>query len=187
MYDLAPYDKWWHWYTVEEDERSPFYDLDRGDEDYSLQIYNYYISNLWDEIGSRTLYVKVLFVDYEDGYAIIELIGEWNDAIENNIMQLKRSLIDSMIQSGIFKYVLIGENILNFHSSDDSYYEEWAEDIEEEGGYIILLNAPAHTEREMRAANLDQYFFFMEYPQWRIHDPMPFFQMLEDKMLKRLQ
>ncbi len=27
--------------------------------------------------------------DYQEQYMIIELIGEWNDAIENDIMSLK--------------------------------------------------------------------------------------------------
>ena len=30
--------------------------------------------------------MKVLMADYDEKYAIIELIGEWNDAIENDIM-----------------------------------------------------------------------------------------------------
>ncbi len=36
------------------------------------------------------MYLKVLMADYDEHYAIIELIGEWNDAIENDIMELKR-------------------------------------------------------------------------------------------------
>jgi len=39
----------------------------------------------------------VLYADYEIGFAIIEFIGEWNDAIENDIMTLKRELIDKML------------------------------------------------------------------------------------------
>jgi hypothetical protein len=30
----------------------------------------------------------VLLADYEEKYAVIEMIGEWNDAIENDIMEL---------------------------------------------------------------------------------------------------
>ena len=33
--------------------------------------------------------MKILFADYEQNFAIIELIGEWNDAIENDIMTLE--------------------------------------------------------------------------------------------------
>ena len=39
--------------------------------------------------------LKVIYADYELGYAIIEMIGEWNDAIENDIMTLKRDVIDT--------------------------------------------------------------------------------------------
>ena len=55
---------------------------------------------LWDEFGSSTLYMKILMADYQEGYAIIELIGEWNDAIENDIMILKRDVIDNFPKTG---------------------------------------------------------------------------------------
>jgi hypothetical protein len=32
-------------------------------------------------MGSETLYLKILYADYEAGYVVIEFIGEWNDAI----------------------------------------------------------------------------------------------------------
>ena len=32
---------------------------------------------------------EITFVDYDDGYAIMEFIGEWNDCITNDIMFLK--------------------------------------------------------------------------------------------------
>jgi len=31
---------------------------------------------------------------------------------------------------GDIQFILIGENVLNFHSSDDCYYEEWFQDVE---------------------------------------------------------
>ena len=45
-------------------------------------------------------------------------------------MTLKREIIDELTQMSITKFILIGENVLNFHSSDDCYYEEWIDDIE---------------------------------------------------------
>ena len=36
----------------------------------------------WDDIGSETLYAKILCAHYPNQYAIIELIGEWNDCIQ---------------------------------------------------------------------------------------------------------
>ena len=135
MQNIEPYYNWRYLYTSEEDERSPFYGGNIANLNFTQTVYNYYIHPLWDEFGSATLYIKVLMVDYQEQYAIIELIGEWNDAIENDIMRLKRDVIDEFMRQGISKFILIAENVLNFHSSDDSYYEEWYEDaIEGEDG-----------------------------------------------------
>src|SRR6195952_4696485 len=118
MQDIEPYYNWRHLYTAEEDVQSPFYGRTYSEFEFTHTVYIYYIHPQWDEFGSRTLYLKVLFADYELNYAIIEMIGEWNDAVENDIMQLKRSVIDRMVARGIYKFILITENVLNFHSSD---------------------------------------------------------------------
>jgi hypothetical protein len=60
------------------------------------------------------------------------MLGEWNDCLQNDVMFLKREVIDPMLQEGINRFVLVCENVLNFHGSDDSYYEEWFEDIIED-------------------------------------------------------
>lgn len=186
MNEIIPFQNWLHLYDPEEDEKSIFFHFERNEMNRQLQIYNYIISPFWDEFDSWTLYGKHLWVDYEEQAVIIELVGEWNDTIENDIMNLKRNWIDALIRQGICKFIIIGENVLNFHSSDLNYYEEWQEDVAEDGGFIVLLNLPEHTQREMRQAGLGNYFFFMQYEQWRIHEPLPFFQMIEDKMLKLL-
>src|SRR5437868_6586538 len=134
MQNIEPYDNWQYLYTSEEDERSPFYGREYSEFAYTQTVYNYYIHPQWDEFGSSTLYLKVLMADYTSGFAIIEMIGEWNDAIENDIMTLKRDVIDVFLREGIYKYILIAENVLNFHSSDNSYYEEWYDDVSEEAG-----------------------------------------------------
>ena len=130
MQDIEPFYNWSHLYSSEEDDRSPFYGRVYSEFEYSNTVYNYYIHPLWDDIGSPTLYIKILFCDYEQEFAIIELLGEWNDAIHNDIMILKRDIIDELINEGIKKFILIGENVLNFHASDDCYYQEWLDDIE---------------------------------------------------------
>ena len=90
-------------------------------------------------MGSETLYIKIcFFANYEQSYVIIEFIGEWNDAINNDIMHFKRNIVDHFNGLGITKYILIGENVFNFHGSDDSYYEEWFEDVKE--GWITGVN-----------------------------------------------
>ena len=90
----------------------------------------------WDGFGSSTLYIKILFVDYDEGCAIIEMIGEWNDCLHNDIMHLKREVIEDMQLEGIYRFILIGENVLNFHYSDDSYYDEWFDETADVDGWI---------------------------------------------------
>ena len=131
MQDIEPYYNWRHLFTAEEDRFSPFFGRTYSEFEYSQTLYNYYIHPQWDEFGSNTLYIKVIFAEYEQGYAVIELIGEWNDALYNDIMLLKREVIEDMINKGINKFILIGENILNFHTSDDCYYEEWFQEVED--------------------------------------------------------
>ncbi|HOS48864.1 MAG TPA: hypothetical protein PLG57_09520, partial [Bacteroidia bacterium] len=138
MQDIEPYYSWRHMYISAEDELSPFFGREYSEFEYSNTVYNYYIHPQWDDFGSTTLYMKVIFADYDQQYAIIEFIGEWNDAINNDIMMLKRDIIDEMIAQGIRYFILVGENVLNFHASDDCYYQEWFDDIED--GWIAAVN-----------------------------------------------
>ena len=94
MQDIEPYYRWRDLYIADEDELSPFYGREYSEFEYTNTIYNYYIHPQWDDFGSSTLYLKVLFVDYEIGYAIIEMIGEWNDAINNDIMTVNQEWFD---------------------------------------------------------------------------------------------
>ena len=89
MHEIEPFYNWRHLYVSEEDPKSPFFGRDYSEFEFSQAVYNYYIHPQWDEFGSRTLYLKIIYADYELGYAVIEMIGEWNDAIENDIMTLK--------------------------------------------------------------------------------------------------
>lgn len=187
MQDIEPYYSWSHLYTAAEDELSPFYGREYSEFEYSNTIYNYYIHPQWDDFGSSTLYVKVLFVDYEIGYAIIEMIGEWNDAINNDIMIIKRDLIDLMIQQGIDKYILIGENVLNFHASDDCYYQEWFDDTEE--GWIVALNFRDYIKEEFNKNSIDYYLVFggeLDQMLWRIHSPNELYDRITEIINHRL-
>ena len=184
MHNIEPYYNWLHLYNAEDDENSPFYGAQHSEFVFSNTVYNYYIHPQWDEFGSRTLYLKVLFADYELNYAIVEMIGEWNDAVENDIMMLKREVIDLMVAKGIFKFILITENVLNFHSSDTDYYEEWVEDIKDEGGWIVSVNMPEQTQYDFHHSHLDHYITQMESLNWRTFQPQDFFQSIDNKMLK---
>jgi hypothetical protein len=124
--------------------------------------------------------------DYTSGYAIIEMIGEWNDAIENDIMTLKRDVIDLLLREGITKFILIAENVLNFHSSDDSYYEEWFEQVTDENGWIVCLNMPVQTQYDFKRAGLHHYIELMEIPQWRTIKPDFLYAQLDNILMRRL-
>ncbi|HTO14840.1 MAG TPA: hypothetical protein VLZ83_03680 [Edaphocola sp.] len=186
MQDIEPYYNWRHFYKAEEDPVSPYYGNEHSEFEFKDTVYNYYIHPQWDSFGSSTLYLKVLFTDYEEGTAIIEFIGEWNDAIENDIMMLKRNIIDEKIYAGISKFVLIVENVMNYHSSDDSYYEEWLEDVSEKDGWIVLLNISQHLKSEFNAAGVFRYVFQQEYLSWRTLDPAVLIDRIENNLLKRI-
>lgn len=186
MQDIEPYYNWRHLYAAEEDKLSPFYRREYSEFEFSNTIYNFYIHPQWDDFGSRTLYMKVLFTDYEQNFVIIELLGEWNDAIENDIMTLRRNITDSMFAQGISKFILIAENVLNFHSSDDSYYEEWYEEVEEKGGWIVIIDMPAQSQYDFRQARLTNYINLFDFPQWRTLKPEVVFQQMDDLLIRRI-
>jgi hypothetical protein len=174
MHDIEPYFRWRDRYNATEDEKSPFYGRQHDEFNYTHKVYNYFIHPQWEFFGSSTLYLKALFVDYEEGFAILEFIGEWNDTLHNDIMELKRNVIDSMTKAYISKFIIIVENVYNFHGSDDSYYEEWWDDIKDEGGWICFLNPLQHVIEEMENTRLQYYVNFgPDYvlENWRILKP----------------
>lgn len=186
MHEIEPFYNWRHVYIADEDQRSPFFGREYSEFHYSQTIYNYYIHPQWDDIGSSTLYIKILFADYEVGFAIIEMIGEWNDAIENDIMTLKRDIIDQMIVHGIHKFILIAENVLNFHSSDDCYYEEWVDDVNDEGGWVSIIGLPEQSRYDFTRAGIDRYVQLVDLPDWRPFTPGNLFTKVDNLLLRRL-
>lgn len=186
MHDIEPFYNWRHIYVSEEDEYSPFHGRVYSEFEFTQTIYNYYIHPQWDDFGSRTLYLKVLMADYEERYVIIELIGEWNDAIENDIMTLKRDVIDVFLANGINKFILITENVLNFHNGDKDYYEEWFEEVTEEDGWIVCLNMPEQTQYDFKKAKLHYYIERIDLQDWRIYKPFHLFKKINERFAKRL-
>lgn len=187
MHYIEPHYLWRNYYVASEDPQSPFYDREYSEFEFTESVYNFLIHPQWDNFGSKTLYLKILFVDYSEGYAIIELIGEWNDALYNDIMTLKREIIEELINLDINKFILIGENVLNFHYSDDCYYEEWFDEIED--GWIAAINFHEHVEKEFMRIHLDQYIAFggeLEQQEWRTMRPEQFFKRIDTLLSKRL-
>jgi hypothetical protein len=189
MHDIEPYYNWRGYYVASEDPYSPFFEREYSEFEFSSKIYNYYIHPQWDSFGSQTLFMKVLYCHYENGFAIIELIGEWNDLLYNDIMFLKREVIELMMQEGISKFILIGENILNFHFSDDSYYDEWFDEVSENDGWIALMNAREHVLADMGDASIDRYFVSggkLNEVKWRTMNPDQLFESVERHVMRRL-
>lgn len=187
MHEIEPFYNWRHIYIGEEDPRSPFFGREYSEFTFSQTVYNYFIHPQWDEFGSNTLYLKIIFADYESGFAIIELIGEWNDAVENDIMTLKRDIIDKMESDGIYKFILIAENVLNFHSGDTDYYEEWYEEVSDNDGWVIILNMPEQSQYDFRKAKLNRYVELMEQPNWRTFQPNYLFGLIDQEISNRLE
>jgi hypothetical protein len=186
MHTLEPFYNWRHLYIPEEDKQSPFYGAQHSEFEFSQTVYNYYIHPQWDEFGSNTLYLKLIYVDYELNFCVIELIGEWNDAIENDIMTLKRDVIDKLIHNKIFKFIIIAENVLNFHSGDKDYYEEWNEEVNDESGWIVALNMPQTTQHDFLKRKLNQIIELIEMPDWRTYKPYHLFKKIDEMFNKRL-
>lgn len=174
MHDIEPHHLWRDNYIAAEDNRSPHFGRVYDEFTFTNKVYNYFIHPQWDEFGSNTLYSKILFADYDDGYAIIELIGEWNDCLTNDVLYLKNNIIDELVNHQITRHILIMDHVLNFHGSDNSYYEEWYEDIIDRSGYICFVNTLDHVQDEMNATNIDQYARFgadLQIPNWRSFKP----------------
>jgi hypothetical protein len=182
MHDIEPFYLWREQYTSSEDKQSPFYKKEYSEFLYTNTIYNYYIHPQWDDFGSATLYIKVLYADYESGFAIIEFIGEWNDCLYNDIMILKENLLNHLMEEGIYKFMFICENVLNFHGSDDCYYEELYEEVSENSGWICFVNLLKHVEDEMTRTKLQAYVNFINDVNWRKHKPQSLIQLLEMRL-----
>lgn len=187
MHTIEPYYHWTSLYVAAEDERSPFYRRTYHESLCTNTVYNYYIHPQWDEMGSSTLYLKILYVNYSLHFCVIELMGEWNDCLYNDIMYLKRNVVEPMIEEGIRKFILIGENVLNYHAAENDYYQEWNEDVED--GWITVLNLRDHVIREFQTIFVDTYLNmggrFVNF-NWRPYLPEQLLVEVEKRLVKRL-
>jgi len=188
MHEIEPYYNWRNLYIASEDPLSPFYGQQYSEFEFTNAIYDYFIHPQWDKFDSATLYLKILYVSYDLHYCVIELIGEWNDAIYNDIMYLYRNVIEELIEQEIIYFILIGENVLTFHADTSDYYEEWVDNIGE--GWIIGLNFRSHVIKDFVDANLDYYIALggkFDDLAWRVMLPDQLFKKLDTLITKRLE
>lgn len=179
MHRIEPFYLWRDYYQSENDPNANNYGKEYSEIYFTDKIYNYLIHPQWDSFGSETLFYKQIFADYEKGFCIIELIGEWNDCINNDIMYLKYELVEPMIQAGIKNFVFIMENVLNFHALDTDYYQEWIDEID---GEVYLLNALPQVLDELDQGRFYDYLLYggvLNEINWRVLQP--------DKLLKHLK
>jgi len=187
MHTIEPFAGWLQYYDSSSDENSPFHEKEYNYDVYSETIYGYYIDPAWDFFGSETLYLKILYADYDLGFVVLEFIGEWNDTINNDIMTLKRDIIELLEGEGINKFILLCEHVLNFHGSDDSYYEEWFDEVEE--GWIAAVSIAAHVHDEMKKYHIDRYINMsgtLQIENWRTLHPQRFFELINSLIQRRL-
>jgi len=127
-------------------------------------------------------------VNYEKQYCIIEMLGEWNDLLYNDIMFLYRDVIETLLENNIKYFMLIGENVLNFHSDTNDYYEEWFSNIDD--GWIVGINFRDFVIKEFEDCNIDYFIAFSgkfnEFA-WRKLMPDQVFNKINSIITKRLE
>ena len=112
---------------------------------------------------------------------------DWKKIFSNTQLAYATMVAGLLEEQGIDKFILIGENVLNFHSSDDSYYEEWFAELED--GWIAMVNFREHVLDEFKYCKADYYLNFggdLDTLSWRKHTPIQLFKKVEDLISKRL-
>jgi hypothetical protein len=95
--------------------------------------------------------------------------------------------VDELIPQGIDKYILIGENILNFHADIPDYYDEWLEEVPD--GWMAFINLRPHVIQELNQYGLDAYFVLggtLDDLAWRTGSPKKLFEKVNKVVGRRL-
>lgn len=186
--DIEPFFGWLAWYNTEQDTRSPFYEVEHNLFYYDRSINEIPAHPLWDDIGSESLLIKILYVDYHEGYAIIEMFGEWNDLFENDYRLLAENCLTYLVDQGINRYILICENVFHAYLQSDDYYHAMQEELED--GWICILQARDSVKEEMEAYGIAAYFYWnsiIDEMPWRRLKPFQLFRLVEARMRKVLE
>lgn len=187
MHTIEPHFLWRNTYVASQDERSPFFGYENSEVYFTDKIYDHIIHPKWDNFGAETLFMKQLFADYDKGFTILEFFGEWNDVLHNDIMTLKRDIIEPMMYEGINKFILVGDNLLNFHADESDYYEEWFDEVDE--GWIALVNFRHQVLDEIKSYGLDHFLVFggmLDELNWYKSSPQKMYKTVADLVGKRL-
>lgn len=183
MHEVEPHYGWLKYYSAETDPYSPFHHEEHNEFFYDRQVYQYLAHPQWDVIGSESLLVKILYVDYVRGFAILELFGVWNDLLENDFKLLLDNCLSLLIENGVSKFTFIMENILNIYLDADDYYQSFLEELGD--GWACLVRPREHVLAEMRDHEISEYFFWspdLDDLAWRKLKPWELHQKAADKM-----
>lgn len=182
MHLIEPFYLWRDYYTAESDPNSITYGKVYNEIYFTDHIYDFVIHPQWDSMGSETLFFKQLYVDYQESFCVIELLGEWNDVINNDVMYLKTELINPLIEAGIENYILVMENVLNFHADQNDYYLEWKDEVQ---GEIFLINALPQVIEELNTLDIKSSIWFdgmLNEIDWRLQKPYQLLEHIQNKL-----
>ena len=188
LYTIEPFYGWLELYNHQEDERSPFHGVEHNLFYFDRSVNNIPAHPLWDQIGSESLLVKILYADYPEGYAIIELFGEWNDLFDNDYKLLAENCLTYLIDQGVNKFILVCENVFHIYLDQDDYYQALAEEIET--GWICMLRPRTHILEEMEAYGISSYFYWspvLDEVACRRLKPHQIYQLVSSRMQKVLE
>ena len=183
LIDIEPYFGWLNLYHHEQDPNSPFHEVEHNQFYFDRSINNIPAHPLWDHFGSESLLLKILFIDYEKGFAIIELFGEWNDLFLNDFKLLAENCLTYLIDAQVHKFILICENVFHMYLEGDDYYQALAEELEE--GWLCALRLREEAKEEMEAYGIAPYFYWnaqLDEFAWRTLKPHQLFQLVDRRM-----
>lgn len=188
FHDIEPFYGWLNLYNHESDPKSPFHEVKHNLFYYDRSVNEMPAHPLWDTIGSESLLVKILFANYEQGYAIIELFGEWNDLYENDYKLLAENCLTYLLDHGINRFILICENVFHAYFETDDYYDAMQEELEE--GWITLVRPRKNVLEELDDYGLTHFFYhspLLDDLQWRKLKPFQLFELIESRIPKLLK
>jgi len=186
--EIEPFYGWLPLYSHETDERSPFHGVEHNLFEYDRYIHNIPCHPLWDDIGSESLLIKILFVHYSKGYAIIELFGEWNDLFYNDFKLLAENCLTYLADQGINRFILICENVFHIYLENDDYYQAMQEELED--GWICAMRMREEVRKEMQDYGILDYFYWsppLDQLAWRKLKPTQLFELVNSRMGKLLE
>lgn len=183
MHHIEPFYGWLDLYSDENDPLSPFHGEEHSEFWYNRQVYDYLAHPYWDTIGSEGLLVKILYCDYDTGYAVIELFGVWNDLIQNDFRLLVDNCLEWLRSNGVSRFILITENVLNIYVEADDYYQAFQDDLEE--GWMALVGLREHVMAELEKYQIGRFFFWspiLQELKWRKSKPHLLLAIVEESM-----